>query len=152
MSFFKCSCGAKILVIPDLYLMGQTIKRHIMEHYRLSGRRFTDETLTEILKALYTQMWGGTRLGSCNFMPSSETIRDNWLRHFCSNPKIQGNITPWRHRRKEGAQSRKHSVGSLFQNLEIAQIKSTQSNNTYTNLLLLDICCLAPQLLLSPFP
>jgi len=56
MSFFKCSCGAKILVIPDLYLMGQTIKRHIMEHYRLSGRRFTDETLTEILKTLYTQM------------------------------------------------------------------------------------------------
>ena len=55
-SFFTCSCGAKILIVSNMYLMSKSIKHHLIEHNRLSGHHSTDEILTEIIKALYAQM------------------------------------------------------------------------------------------------
>ena len=53
MFVFRCSCGDKILVIPDVKEMTKAIKNHLIEHRKLTGERVTEEILTqEILKAL----------------------------------------------------------------------------------------------------
>jgi len=51
--FFHCSCGAKISIVSNMYLMSKIINRHLVEHRKLCG---PDEILTEIIKALYTQI------------------------------------------------------------------------------------------------
>jgi len=51
--FFHCSCGAKISIVSNMYLMSRIINRHLIEHRRLCG---PDEILTEIIKALYAQV------------------------------------------------------------------------------------------------
>ncbi len=53
MTFFVCSCGVKILIIPDLPEMHKAIKNHISEHRNLSGQILTEDSLTQqILKVI----------------------------------------------------------------------------------------------------
>jgi hypothetical protein len=51
--FFHCSCGAKISIVSNMYLMSKIINRHLIDHRRLCG---PDDILTEIIKALYAQV------------------------------------------------------------------------------------------------
>ena len=50
--FFHCSCGARISIVSNMYLMSKIINRHLIEHRKLCG---PDEILAEIIKALYAQ-------------------------------------------------------------------------------------------------
>jgi hypothetical protein len=53
MPVFTCTCGLKILLVPDLTAMNTAIKNHMIEHKRLTGSDLTEEILTqEILKVL----------------------------------------------------------------------------------------------------
>jgi hypothetical protein len=53
MPVFSCSCGAKILIIPDLPEMNKAIKNHIIEHRKLSGQVLAEDDLThKILKVI----------------------------------------------------------------------------------------------------
>jgi hypothetical protein len=53
MSVFSCSCGAKILIVPDLPEMNKAIKNHIIEHRKLSGQILVEDDLThKILKVI----------------------------------------------------------------------------------------------------
>jgi hypothetical protein len=53
MPVVKCSCGTKILIVPDLKEMDQAVKNHVLEHKRKTGLNLTEETLAqEIVKAL----------------------------------------------------------------------------------------------------
>jgi hypothetical protein len=53
MPIFSCSCGVKILVVPDLREMDKAIENHIVEHRTLSGQILTRDNLTqEILKVI----------------------------------------------------------------------------------------------------
>jgi hypothetical protein len=53
MPVFNCSCGAKILIIPDLPEMNKAIKNHIIEHTKLIGQILTEDELThKILKVI----------------------------------------------------------------------------------------------------
>jgi hypothetical protein len=53
MPIFKCSCGAIILIVPDLPEMDKAIKQHIVEHKRATGHRLEEEIITQlILKAI----------------------------------------------------------------------------------------------------
>jgi hypothetical protein len=53
MPFFSCSCGAKILIIPDLPEMNKAIKNHIIEHKKLSGQILNEDDLThKILRVI----------------------------------------------------------------------------------------------------
>ena len=47
MPVFSCSCGVKILIIPDIPEMYNAIKNHIVEHNKLSGQILTEDTLTQ---------------------------------------------------------------------------------------------------------
>jgi hypothetical protein len=52
MPIFSCSCGAKILIVPDVPAMNKAIKNHIRQH-KLHRQTLTEETLTqEILSVL----------------------------------------------------------------------------------------------------
>ena len=51
MPVFSCSCGDKILVVPDVTEMDKAIKNHIVVHRKLSGQRISVDDLTQqILK------------------------------------------------------------------------------------------------------
>ena len=53
MPIVKCSCGTKILIVPDLKEMDQAVKNHVVEHKRITGLNLTEETLAqEIIKSL----------------------------------------------------------------------------------------------------
>ena len=57
MSVFSCSCGAEILIVPDLPTMNKAIANHLIEHKKITGQCLTEEMLTEeiltaILKAI----------------------------------------------------------------------------------------------------
>jgi len=53
MPIFTCSCGIKILIIPDMPEMNKAIKNHLIEHKKLTGSSLTEESLTqEILKVI----------------------------------------------------------------------------------------------------
>ena len=53
MTVFKCSCGIKILIVPDLPAMMKAIKNHLIEHKKLTGQPLNEEILTqEILKVI----------------------------------------------------------------------------------------------------
>ncbi len=45
MPIFKCSCGANILVIPDLIEMDKAIKAHMVDHKKATGQRLEEEIL-----------------------------------------------------------------------------------------------------------
>jgi hypothetical protein len=52
MPIFSCSCGSKILIVPDLSAMNKAVKNHIRQH-KLRGQPLSEETLTqEILSVL----------------------------------------------------------------------------------------------------
>jgi hypothetical protein len=58
MPVFTCSCGAKILVVPDLKEMARVIKNHQIEHARITGKCITEKLLTEqMLKVLSEQIF-----------------------------------------------------------------------------------------------
>jgi hypothetical protein len=53
MPIYRCSCGEKILVVPDLAAMDKAIKNHVLRHNIQSEEHLTEEGLTrEILKML----------------------------------------------------------------------------------------------------
>jgi hypothetical protein len=53
MPIFNCSCGAKILVIPDLQEMEKAIKNHLIEHKKATGQLLTEDMVAEgIINAL----------------------------------------------------------------------------------------------------
>jgi hypothetical protein len=53
MLVFCCSCGVKILIVPDLDAMSKAINNHMSEHKKLTRQRLTEEILTqEILKVI----------------------------------------------------------------------------------------------------
>jgi hypothetical protein len=47
MPVFTCSCGAKILIVPDLREMTKAIKAHELEHRMLTGKRMSEEAIAE---------------------------------------------------------------------------------------------------------
>ncbi len=47
MPVFTCSCGAKILIVPDLTEMIEAIRNHLEEHNKLSGQILTETDLTQ---------------------------------------------------------------------------------------------------------
>jgi hypothetical protein len=58
MPVFTCSCGTNILILPDLKEMDKAMKMHETEHKRLTGKRITQEFMTQqILKALSEQFF-----------------------------------------------------------------------------------------------
>ena len=53
MPIFKCSCGASILIVPDLPEMDKAIRTHIIEHKRITGQRLKEEIISQaILKTI----------------------------------------------------------------------------------------------------
>jgi hypothetical protein len=53
MPIFKCSCGANILIAPDLPEMNKAIKTHMIEHKRVTGHQLKEEIITQaILKTI----------------------------------------------------------------------------------------------------
>jgi hypothetical protein len=62
MPVYSCSCGAKILIIPDLLEMCKAIKNHLVEHKELSRQILTEECLTqEILLAIIEAINGNLK-------------------------------------------------------------------------------------------
>ncbi len=49
MPIFKCSCGANILVVPDLPEMDKAINAHIIEHKRATGQRLKEEIIMQLI-------------------------------------------------------------------------------------------------------
>jgi len=53
MPIFKCSCGIRILIVPDLPEMVATTKSHLMRHRKITGQHLSEKLLAEeILKEL----------------------------------------------------------------------------------------------------
>ena len=53
MVVFNCSCGVKILIVPDLVSMNKAIDEHLVEHKKLTGKSLSEEALAqEILIAI----------------------------------------------------------------------------------------------------
>jgi hypothetical protein len=46
MPIYHCSCGAEILVVPDLAAMNRAIQKHVGHHNRITGDHLTEEALT----------------------------------------------------------------------------------------------------------
>jgi hypothetical protein len=47
MPIYKCACGERILILPDLSSMDKAIKRHVNKHKRLTGWSLPYEYLVE---------------------------------------------------------------------------------------------------------
>ena len=47
-----CECGAEILLIPNLELMGQAIEAHIEEHKQMEPNKSKAETTAERIRTL----------------------------------------------------------------------------------------------------
>jgi hypothetical protein len=47
MPVYTCSCGTEILIVPDLKEMDKAIKTHETEHRKLTGKRITQEFITQ---------------------------------------------------------------------------------------------------------
>jgi hypothetical protein len=53
MPVFHCTCGAEILIVPDLAAMKKAIKNHLNQHNKVVNQCLTEENLTrEILTAI----------------------------------------------------------------------------------------------------
>jgi hypothetical protein len=53
MPIFNCTCGVKILIVPDLPEMNKAIENHLIEHKKITGQDLSEETLAqEILIAI----------------------------------------------------------------------------------------------------
>jgi hypothetical protein len=46
MPIYICACGLKILILPDTSAMNSAIKNHLKEHKKLTGKKITEEKLT----------------------------------------------------------------------------------------------------------
>ena len=55
MPIFKCSCGARILIVPDLPEMDKVTQKHIMEHKRKTGQHVNEETLIQLIVEAITE-------------------------------------------------------------------------------------------------
>lgn len=55
MPIFRCSCGAKILVVPDLQAMDRAMKNHSIEHRKATGQRLTEEMIADGLLSALTE-------------------------------------------------------------------------------------------------
>ncbi len=49
MPIFKCSCGAGILIVPDLPEMNKTINEHMIEHKRVTGQQLKEEIIIQLI-------------------------------------------------------------------------------------------------------
>jgi hypothetical protein len=53
MPILNCTCGEKILVVPDLRAMNTAVKKHLDKHKNAGDNAVSEQTLTdEILKVL----------------------------------------------------------------------------------------------------
>jgi hypothetical protein len=55
MPIFKCSYGESILIVPDLPEMDKAIRRHIIEHKRITGQRLKEEIILKIALKTITE-------------------------------------------------------------------------------------------------
>ena len=55
MTVFKCSCGARILIVPDLPEMDKVIQKHLMEHKSKTGQQLNEETLIQLIVEAITE-------------------------------------------------------------------------------------------------
>ena len=55
MTVFKCSFGARILIVPDLPEMDKVIQKHLMEHKRKTGQQLNEETLIQLIVEAITE-------------------------------------------------------------------------------------------------
>jgi hypothetical protein len=46
---FKCSCGACILIVPDLPAKKKAIKTHLIEHKKITGKLVDEDIITQAL-------------------------------------------------------------------------------------------------------
>jgi len=47
MPIFLCTCGAEILIVPDLAAMNKAIKNHLNQHNKSINQCLTEENLTK---------------------------------------------------------------------------------------------------------
>ncbi len=53
MPVYRCKCGTKILIIPDLSAMKRALQAHLVIHKKITGQNVTEEFLAqEIIKVL----------------------------------------------------------------------------------------------------
>ena len=56
MPVYYCSCGDKILIVPDLSEMNEAIKKHLIVHKKITGQRLTEEIFIQgILETIAEQ-------------------------------------------------------------------------------------------------
>ena len=56
-SYYTCSCGVRILIVPDLATMNKAIKNHVIEHKRLTGWTLRYDFLVEKTKETYANIF-----------------------------------------------------------------------------------------------
>jgi hypothetical protein len=47
MLIYPCTCGKKILIVPDITEMALAIRAHLLEHKIITGKWLTEKYLTE---------------------------------------------------------------------------------------------------------
>jgi hypothetical protein len=57
MPIYTCTCGAQILVVPDMMEMQRAIATHVAEHRRRTGKRLSEEALTEGILSLLSELF-----------------------------------------------------------------------------------------------
>lgn len=55
MPTFTCSCGEKILIVPDLRAMDKAIKEHLIKHKKTTGKRLTESVLSKKIMEVLVQ-------------------------------------------------------------------------------------------------
>ncbi len=50
-----CKCGEKILVVPDLIVMGEAIKKHLKEHKECDETFLSQEIIKVLSKSILEQ-------------------------------------------------------------------------------------------------
>lgn len=57
MPVFKCSCGAKILIVPDMSSMNKAIENHLVEHKKITGEDLNGEILVQEILIALSESW-----------------------------------------------------------------------------------------------
>jgi hypothetical protein len=57
MPIYTCSCGAQILVVPDLAEMQRAITAHIADHKRRTGKRISEHVLADKIIGLLSKFF-----------------------------------------------------------------------------------------------
>ena len=60
MPVYDCSCGTKILIVPDLAAMNKAIEAHLIEHKKLTGQSITQEILIEEILTIIIETLNAT--------------------------------------------------------------------------------------------